>query len=255
MRPSLSEIPSPFDASGVFETCRVRRGKVLHLDEHLERLRASLKTVGIPPMEERAISQPVRQAAGKIQEGFVRVAVRRDRTPAVIVYPHPKIPYSRRQMTRGVSIRTVASRQPSTESIPAQVKHSERLSSILARMDAPGSMEVLRLGPHGYLTEGTVSNLFLVREGVLMTPALWLGVLAGVTRTDLLEAARRLKIPTREVPVTRHELFNAQEAFLTNVLVGILPIRQVDGRRIGAKVPGPVTRRLMRAIRQGMKRR
>ncbi len=244
-------VPDLFDASGAFETCRVRRGRVLYLDEHLERLRASLKTIGIPPMEDRAISHPIRQVAREVKEGFVRVAVHRNRTPSVVVTPHPGIPYSRRQVSRGVSIRTVAGRQPAVEAIPAQVKHSERLGSVLARLEAPDSVEVLRLGSHGYLTEGTVSNLFLMSHDALMTPPGWLGVLEGVTRHHLLKAARRLRIPVQEVPLTRHDLFNAQEAFLTNVLMGILPIREVDGRRIGGKIPGPGTRRFMREMMKG----
>jgi len=108
--------------------------------------------------------------------------------------------------------------------------------------------EVLRVGIHGYPTEATTSNVFLVRGGVLTTPPLWLGVLEGVTRGKVLEVARELKIAVAEIPITRHDLFNAEEAFLTNVLMGILPIREVDGRRIGTKIPGPITQRLIQTL-------
>jgi branched-chain amino acid aminotransferase len=132
--------------------------------------------------------------------------------------------------------------------MPASVKCSERLSGVLARLEGPGATEVLSLNRQGYLTEGTVSNLFLVKDRRLFTPPAWAGVLEGVTRRKVWQAARRLGIPVCEVLLTRHEMFNADEAFLTNVLMEILPIRVVDGRRIGSRVPGAVTRRLMRAM-------
>jgi len=132
--------------------------------------------------------------------------------------------------------------------MPAQVKSSQRLTSILARQEGINSDEVLLLGAHGYLTEGTVSNLFLVKDSTLVTSPGWQGILEGVTRGLVRKAARRMRIPYLEIPVTRHDLFNADEAFLTNVLMDILPVRQVDGRRIGTKVPGPITQRLGRAL-------
>ena len=105
------------------------------------------------------------------------------------------------------------------------------------------------MGPHGYVTEGTVSNLFFIQGKELVTAPAWAGILEGVTRSRVIRAARRMGVAVKEVPFTRHDLFNAEEAFLTNVLMGILPVRQVDGRRIGEKTPGPVTRKLMRALR------
>jgi len=120
------------------------------------------------------------------------------------------------------------------------------LGSILARLEGDGSFEVLRLNFQGYLTEGTISNFFLVKDGILYTPPAWIGVLQGISRARVLRAARRWRMEVREIPVTRHELFNADEAFLTNVLMGVLPIRRVDGRAIGSNVPGPWTLRFMR---------
>lgn len=167
-----------------------------------------------------------------------------------MIHQRSGTPYSPGQISEGISITTVANRHPAAESIHPQAKQSHQLPGILAKADALNSLEVLRIGPHGYLTEGTVSNLFLLKEGVLKTPPGWLGVLGGVMKGRVLEAASRLKIPVKEAPLTRHDLFNAEEAFLTNVLMEILPIRQVDGRAIGVRVPGPVTRRLLQEIRK-----
>lgn len=240
-------------ASGAFETCRVRDGKILHFKEHMERLKASLKTLGAvtgtpsrnfePP---RTLLRKLVEMAGRIQEGHLRVAARRDGD--FLVHRWRGASYPERLRREGVRVSTVPSRWPLGETAVAQTKGSERLSQILARLEADEAGEVLRIGPHGYLTEGNVSNFFLVKNRTLTTPPAWLGVLEGLMRAQVLKAAHLLKIPILEVPVTRHELFNAEEAFLTNVLMGILPIRSLDGRRIGGNLPGPVTRRLIDLI-------
>ncbi len=243
--------PDLFDASGAFETCRVKKGKILHLEEHLDRLRSSLRTLGFPRWEEREARGALSTAAREIKDGAVRIAIRRVGKPRMVIHRQEGIPYSKQQIRKGVSVITVPTRMAPVEAIQARVKNSERLSSVLARLESRGAVEVLRIGPQGYLTEGAISNLFLVKENALRTPPAWLGVLEGVTRAQVIEAAKRIKISVQEIPVTRHDLFNAEEAFLTNVLMGVLPIRQVDGRAIGAAIPGPVTRRLMSEALRG----
>ncbi len=244
----LSDPPDLFDASGAFETCRVSGGRVLFLEEHLQRLRASLQTLGFSLSRENETRAALARAARGMKQGSVRIAVRRCGKPRLIVHRRPGISYADGLRSTGVVLTTVPTRWPAGDRMPAQAKGSERLSGILARLEAPDPVDLLRLGPDGTLTEGTVSNLFFVKRGILYTPPTWAGVLEGVTRHRVLEAARDLGIPGQEIPVSRHELFNAEEAFLTNVLMGILPIRSVDGRRIGTRVPGPVTRRLTQAI-------
>ena len=241
-------VPSLIDASGAFETCRVKRGKVLRLGHHLDRLRASLKGIGLLQWDEReARGELIRSAAG-LADGYLRIAVRRNDSPRVLVHRQERLPYTPQQARRGLSVTTVPSRMPQVEAVQGRVKSSERLSGIFARMEAPRADEVLRLSAHGYVTEGTVSNLFLVKAGELITAPAWSGVLEGITRAGVIRAARAMKVPVKETPFTRHDLFNAEEVFLTNVLMGVLPVREVDGRRIGGKLPGPLTRKLMRAM-------
>jgi branched-chain amino acid aminotransferase len=239
--------PPPFDAPGVFETCRVQGGKILHLKEHLLRLAASLKTLRLDPLDLKEL-QGLQASAREVRDGFVRIAVSSSKTPRVLIHRHPGLPYPKALYRRGISIHTAATREPHPEAAPSGAKCSERLSSVLARWEWAGDREVLRLGASGFLTEGTSSNLFMVKQRTLYTPPAWLGVLEGVTRALVLKAALRLGLAALEVPITRHELFNAEEAFLTNVLMGILPLRSVDGRRIGTRTPGPVTRQLARAL-------
>ena len=176
----------------------------------------------------------------------MRINVRR--SGKMILHQHPGDPYDKAKILRGICLRTVPTRWPLGEPDSAQVKGSERLSSILARIEGADAPEVLRIGPHGYLTEGTVSNLFFIKKRKLVTPPRWVGVLEGVIRTEVLKVARTLRIPIEEIPITRHDLFNADEAFLTNVLMGIFPVREVDGRRIGERIPGSITRQLMQRL-------
>ncbi|MBI3323057.1 MAG: aminotransferase class IV family protein [Candidatus Omnitrophica bacterium] len=247
----------PFDASGCFETCRVERGRALRLEEHLHRLASSMKTLGMTGWDGEVARVEAVAAAWTVRDGYLRLAVMRGGRLGLaaggglrlLVHRHAGRPYPAAWERSGIAVRTVPSRWPAGETAVAQAKMSERLAGVLAQAEAPDSAEVLRIGRHGYLTEGTVSNLFLVREGRLTTPPAWLGVLEGVTRARVLGEARRLRIPIEEVPVTRHDLFNAQEAFLTNVLMPILPIREADGRRIGVSAPGPVTWKLAKALR------
>lgn len=245
-------VPEEFDVSGVFETCRVQSGRVLRLEEHLKRLQGSLKTVNIGtgyPEGSTRYRGLLQAAARELKEGYIRIAVRRRGTQRILIHRSAGLPTSGKQLSEGIALRTVPSRWPAGETGWAQVKSSERLSGVMARMEAPDLPEVLRLGPHGFVTEGTVSNLFFIRERELVTAPAWTGILEGVTRSRVIRAAGKLRLAVREIPFTRHDLFNAEEAFLTNVLMGILPVRQVDGRRIGEKTPGPVTQKLMRAIR------
>ena len=251
MKPFPSDIPEQFDASGCFETCGVRRGVILYAVEHRRRLAASLKTLGIPADSLAGAWAEATATAKTIRDGVIRIAIRRAKNPAWLIHSHEGISYSPEQLKNGVSVRTVSSRWPMGETAVAQAKISERLSSIFAKMEEPDAVEQIRIGPHGYLTEGTVSNLFLVLGDRLVTPPPWLGVLSGVTRARVIRAAKRFKIAVDEIPVTRHELYNAREVFLTNALMGALPVREADGRLIGKGVPGPVTRRLMKEMNKG----
>jgi len=100
------------------------------------------------------------------------------------------------------------------------------------------------------VTESTASNFGIIKGGGLLTPPCWLGLLAGITRQVVLELAAHVAIPVREIPLTRHELYNADEALLSSTTKEILPVTVIDGRRIGTGKPGPYTRRLHRAFRQ-----
>jgi branched-chain amino acid aminotransferase len=114
--------------------------------------------------------------------------------------------------------------------------------------------EALFLDPTGSVTESTASNFGIMRRGELRTPPCWLGLLAGITRDVLIELAHHLRLPVRELPLTRHDLYNAEEAFLLSTIKEVLPVTRIDGRVIGTGHPGPITRRLHRAFRELVRR-
>lgn len=247
-------MPSPWGDEtriGVFETLRVVRGRPVALAAHWQRLCESQRTVGRarPPAVVKAqICRAAKRAVG------LRVALTTTGAAPMTVEILPRT--LRRPPATGVTVVTATGRAPSAAAVPAQVKTIERIPSILAWAEtgAAQPFEVLWCNREGLLTEGTVSNLFLVRRGQLVTPPVWVGALAGVVRQTICRLARRSATPVVETPVTRHELYTAEEAFVTNSLVGVVPIRVADGRRIGSRCPGPVTRRLQRAYAAAIRR-
>jgi branched-chain amino acid aminotransferase len=111
-----------------------------------------------------------------------------------------------------------------------------------------GMDEALFMTAAGSVNESTASNVGIVRQGVIRTPPCWQGLLAGITRDVLFELAASLRVPIEETPLTRHDLYNADEAFMTSTLKEVLGVAEIDGRRIGTGTPGPLTRRLRRAF-------
>ena len=157
---------------------------------------------------------------------------------------------------KGLRIAVVPARKFAVGSISSQAKYSARLSSVLAVMDAQlrGVDEALFMDETGSVTESTASNFGIVSRGVILTPPCSLGLLAGITRQVLFELAGELAVPIREVPLTRHELYNAEETFLTSTIKEVLAVTVIDGRIIGAGRPGPITVELQRAFRRLVKR-
>lgn len=247
-------MPSPWDETrvGMFETIRVSKGRPVAWAAHWARLRESQQTVGRPRPSaglQRQLLRAIRRAARGTTGVRLDVSTTSgDPAIAAQVLPRRRA-RSASPWRRGIEVVTAVGRQGSPAALPAQVKSRERLAGVMAWGEAahPPVREVLWRNAQGLMTEGTVSNLFMVRHGQLVTPPTWSGVLPGIMRAAILQAARRLKLSVVEQPFTRHELFTASEAFVSNSLIGIVPIRTVDGRRIGSRCPGIITQRLRRA--------
>jgi len=242
---------------GIFETLRAYGGKVFRLEEHLERLAKSARAIFLEMAWSRlelaeAIQKTVE--ANQVQEGYIRITISRGEgplgldpkvclQPTVVVMAKEITPYPEEYREKGVSIAIVSIRRNHPEALSPQIKSLNFLNNILAKVEAAqrGAFEGIMLNQEGYLTEGTVSNLFLVQEGTLVTPPVSAGVLAGITRQVVIQAAQKLQIPFQEVNLTRYELYNAQEVFLTNSSLEVMPVSKADGRPVGKIRPGPIT--------------
>jgi len=248
-------------SNGCFETMRAYDGRIFRLEAHLERLWASANDLGVrlPTAPRRLGGQLVKALARSgLKEAVVRIALIPRRKgaaiPSIVVQP-TRLP-SPSAYRKGIRLAIVPTRKFPVGTIDNQAKYSARLASVLAVMEAQlrNADEALWMDALGYVTESTASNFGIVREGTIVTPPRWLGLLAGITRDVLFELATGLHLPIRELPLTRHDLYNAQEAFLTSTLKEVLPVTKIDGRRIGSGKPGSVTRSLHRAFRHLVKR-
>jgi branched-chain amino acid aminotransferase len=252
--PARGALPTEAESNGCFETMRAYRGRMFRLGAHLDRLDASAKFLGTPgPPQRAALARQVTGALARsgLKEAVVRVALRpsgaASRAYVVVrrIEPPPASAYA-----RGIRVAVVPARALGVGAVSPQAKYSARLGSVLAVADAQlrGADEALFMDQRGYITESTASNFSVIRAGVLCTPPCSLGLLWGITRDVLFELAGRLRLATVEMPLTRHELYTAQEALLSSTIKEVLPVTWIDGRRVGTGRPGPITRRLGEAF-------
>lgn len=153
---------------------------------------------------------------------------------------------------KGVALKTTARRRFDFKAQDPQIKASQFMNGVLAALDesAPGAHELLFFGPLGTVAEGTVSNVFIVKDKQLLTPAVSSGILKGVTRSVVIALAEKRRIPVVETLLTRHEFYTAEECFLTNTSSEVLPVVAIDGRAIGSGAPGPITRKLAKDFKR-----
>lgn len=259
--PPWWSLPTPVSGSGCFETMRAYEGKLFRLRAHLDRLSASAKYLGVRlPLTPRQLAQRLVRTvkASGLREAVVRVALlpnaARVASPSVVVQAAQPLPASLYQ--RGIRIAIVPTRTCAVGQIDPQAKFSARLGSVMAVMEAQlrHADEAIFLDGMGCVTESTASNLGVVARGQLVSPPCWLGLLAGVTWQAVTDAARAQGMTVSEAPLTRHDLYNAEEAFLSSTLKEVLAVTSVDGRRIGSGRPGRSTKRLHRGFRELVKR-
>lgn len=241
---------------GIFEGIRVYGRRVFRLDAHLERFATAAKVLDLElPGGTEAVRDIVLRTARSFgaDEAYVRLVATRgpgalgiDPTSCpkpglfcivdrITVYPESK----RRS---GIDLLTSSLRRPPADVLDPRVKSLNYLNNALAKLEARqrGGDEALLLNTAGAIAEASVANLFVVRGGRLLTPPASDGALEGITRATVLELAGSLGIPAREQTLGRFDVFAADEAFLTGSGAGLIPIRTLDGRAVGARTPGPV---------------
>jgi len=251
---------------GVFEGIRSYDGLVFKLREHIDRLFESAHTIMLAiPMSKAALVDIVRQSlrVNRLTDAYIRLVVtrgvgdlgldpRKCAKPTVFLIADEIQLYPKKLYEQGLALITVATQRNVPEALNPQIKSLNYLNNILAKIEAitAGYEEAIMLSPSGYVTECTGENIFMVKGRQLLTPPPYIGVLRGITRRTVMELAGRQRLEVREELLTRHDLFNADEVFLTGTAAEIVPVVKIDGRIIGSGKPGAVTKGLQQAFRQ-----
>ncbi|OGO36141.1 MAG: hypothetical protein A2147_08840 [Chloroflexi bacterium RBG_16_57_8] len=249
---------------GLFETMRAYGGKVYRLDDHINRLTESAPKLGIE-VERTALRKAVYDTlqANRLTDARIRLIVTIGEgsltpdiatctSPTVIVIAAPYHPHAPEVYNKGWRVIISAIRRNSQSPLPG-LKSSNFLESMLVKQEVrnAGVDDALMLNDKGLVAEASSSNVFVVSGGGLTTPRVGGGLLPGVTRRLVLELAKHLPgVKSAEADIAVDGLSDADEVFLTNSMVEIMPVVEIGGRMIGDGKPGPITRRLMQAYKQ-----
>ncbi len=251
---------------GVFEGIRVYSRLVFKLKEHIDRLFESAHTIMlmIPLSKEKLIKAVIETLKiNNLTDAYIRLIVTRGEgdlgldprkcigKESIIIIADKIALYPEKLYREGMDIITVSTTRNAHEALNPQIKSLNYLNNIMAKIEAinSGYEEALMLNDQGYVAECTGDNIFIVKNNELYTPPECMGALSGVTRETVLGIAKKTKIITHEHVFTRHELYVANESFLTGTAAEIIPVVKVDGRVIGDGKPGKLTVTLMKRFR------
>jgi branched-chain amino acid aminotransferase len=251
---------------GVFEGMRVYHGKLFEADAHLRRLFESARAIRLAvPYSAQQLRAATDQtvAANGFTDCYVRLVVTRG--PGTLGLDPDKCPrpctfiiadtislYPQAMYDQGMPVITASVMRNHPNTVPPRVKSLNYLNNILAKMEATdaGVPEAVMLNHLGNVCECTADNIFLVKDGIVLTPPATEGALEGITRKVIMTLCQRHAVPFREAVIQRHDLYVADEMFLTGSGAEVIPVTQVDRRPVGPGTPGPVTRRLIGLFRE-----
>jgi branched-chain amino acid aminotransferase len=256
---------------GIFETLRAYGGSIFRLRQHLDRLWRSAQYFRLSiPYSKKGLDHLSRKTLDQsgLQDAYLRITISRgvgergidpdacqSPTVSVIVKDLPRYPAECYQ--KGAETKILSTRKIADEALSTQVKGCNYQNNILGKIELKqaGVIEGFFLNSRGFVAEGTVSNVFVVTKGVVRTPSVSSGCLEGITRNAVIEIAReQYGFPVEEKELTRYDLYTADECFMTNTIMEIMPVRSVDGRQIGASIPGGMTKQLLGGFQELIKR-
>jgi branched-chain amino acid aminotransferase len=246
---------------GIFEGIRAYNGRVFKLKEHIDRLFSSAKAIllEIPMSHSKLVKTTVETCRkNKLRDAYIRLVVTRGvgtlglnprscKKPSIIIIADKIQLYPPEFYQRGMDIITVPTVRNLHSALNPAIKSLNYLNNILAKIEANngGCEEAVMLNAEGFVAECTGDNLFIVKNGALFTPPLSAGALYGITRQTVIELAQAAGLKVSEPNLTRYDLFNADECFLTGTGAEIVPVVKIDGRVIGGGKPGKLTRKLV----------
>jgi branched-chain amino acid aminotransferase len=246
---------------GVFEGIRIYNGRVFKLKEHIDRLFYSAKAILLEiPMTHAALMKATVETCrtNKLREGYIRLIVTRGvgtlglnprscKNPSVIIIADKIQVYPKELYARGMDIVTVPTVRNLHSAVNPAIKSLNYLNNILAKIEAnnAGVEEAVMLNAEGFVSECTADNLFIIKSGEVLTPPNSAGALYGITRQTVIDLALAAGLKVSEPDLTRYDLFNADECFLTGTGAEIMPVVKIDGRVIGTGKPGKLTCRLV----------
>jgi branched-chain amino acid aminotransferase len=266
--PAAEAAVSVFDqgvlfGDGVFEGIRVYHGRIWKAREHVDRFFDSARSLELPcPRSKEQVLQILRETCRRngLKDGYLRLVLTRGEGDLGLVPPivRPTLfciaatltLYPPERVEKGLRLITAARRRNRADCLDPQVKSLNYLGNIMALLEArrAGMDEALMLNTEGDVAECAGDNIFIVRAGEIRTPPVSAGILDGITRRTVIELSGRLGIPLREDDFTLHNVYTAEECFLTGTAAEIVPVREVDGRVIGSGEAGPVTKTLRAAF-------
>ena len=255
---------------GIFEGIRVYNSRIFKLDEHLDRLYDSAKAIMLDiPLSREELTAATLETCKKsniYDKGYIRLVVsrgagdlgldiRKCKKASVIIIASTLSLYPTEFYEIGMAIVTVPTRRNLAESVNPAIKSLNYLNNILAKIEAvnAGVEEAVMLNQEGFVAECTGDNIFIIKNGTLLTPPVYMGVLDGITRQTAMQLARGLNIPVEEKAMTRYDLYTADECFLTGSAAEIIPVNEIDKRVIGDGKAGALTRKLIERFREFVK--
>src|SRR5213082_3077677 len=243
---------------GIFEGIRFYNGRIFRLEEHLERLWDSARSICLEiPMSQRAMTEALIETVQRndLRDGYIRLIVTRGignlglnpeqcKKPSVIIITAQIALYPEAVYRNGLTVVTCATRRTNPSALNPAVKSLNYLNNVMARIEAnqANADEALMLNDEGNVAECTADNVFIVKRGQIFTPPITAGALRGITRAVVFEIAAETGIKVTEADITRHDVFIADEAFLTGTAAEIIPVVKADGRLIGPGLPVPIGR-------------